>query len=84
MKNNLNTLLLLLTHFYFIIVEMITSYKCTFGLKESKNTSVKQKQMPNAWLQESAWTVQGYCSPIYRHMAQPVYNYIYALYNEPQ
>jgi hypothetical protein len=22
---------------------MITSYKCTFGLKESKNTSVKQK-----------------------------------------
>jgi hypothetical protein len=36
MKNNLNTWLLLLTHFYFIIVEMITSYKCTFGLKESK------------------------------------------------
>jgi hypothetical protein len=34
---------------------MITSYKCTFGLKKSKNTGVKQKQMPNAWLQESTW-----------------------------
>jgi hypothetical protein len=52
MKNNLNTWLLLLTHFYFIIEEMITNYKCTFGSKESKNTSVRQKQMPNAWLQE--------------------------------
>jgi hypothetical protein len=44
----MNTLLLLLTHLYFIIIEMITNYKCTFGLKESNNTSVKQKQMPNA------------------------------------
>ena len=26
---------------------MITNYKCTFGLKESKNTSVTQKQMPS-------------------------------------
>jgi hypothetical protein len=25
----------------------MTNYKYTFGLKESKNTSVKQKQMPN-------------------------------------
>jgi hypothetical protein len=25
---------------------MITNYKCTFDSKESKNTSVKQKQMP--------------------------------------
>jgi uncharacterized membrane protein len=48
MKNNINTLLLLLTHFYFIIIEMITNYKCTFDLKKNKNTSVKQKQMPNA------------------------------------
>ena len=24
----------------------------------------------------------GYCSPIYRHSSQPVYNYIYALYND--
>jgi hypothetical protein len=53
MKNNISIwLLLLLTHFYFIIIEMITNYKCTFGLKESKSTSVAQKQMPNAWLQE--------------------------------
>jgi hypothetical protein len=26
---------------------MITSYKCTFGLKEGKCTSVTQKQMPS-------------------------------------
>jgi hypothetical protein len=26
----------------------------------------------------------GYCSPIYRHSSQPVYNYIYTLYNELQ
>jgi hypothetical protein len=26
---------------------MITNYKCTFGLKEDKNTSVTQKQMPS-------------------------------------
>jgi hypothetical protein len=28
--------------------KIMTNYKCTFDLKESKNTSVKQKQMPNA------------------------------------
>jgi hypothetical protein len=26
---------------------MITNYKCTFGLKEGKTTSVTQKQMPS-------------------------------------
>jgi hypothetical protein len=26
---------------------MITSYKCTFGLKEGKSTSVTQKRMPS-------------------------------------
>jgi hypothetical protein len=26
---------------------MITNYKCTFGLKEDKSTSVTQKQMPS-------------------------------------
>jgi hypothetical protein len=26
---------------------MITNYRCTFGLKESKSTSVTQKQMPS-------------------------------------
>jgi hypothetical protein len=25
---------------------MVTNYKCTFGLKEGKSTSVTQKQMP--------------------------------------
>jgi len=39
------------------------------------NTSVTQKA--NA---KSAWTVQGYCSPIYRHGTQPLQNYIHALY----
>jgi hypothetical protein len=28
-------------------IEMITNYKCTFGLKEGKSTSVTQKQMPS-------------------------------------
>jgi hypothetical protein len=26
---------------------MISNYKCTFGLKEGKSTSVTQKQMPS-------------------------------------
>jgi hypothetical protein len=28
-------------------IEMISNYKCTFGLKEGKGTSVTQKQMPS-------------------------------------
>jgi hypothetical protein len=28
---------------------------------------------------QSAWTVRGYCSPIYRHGSQPMQNYINAL-----
>jgi hypothetical protein len=28
-------------------MEMISGYKCTFGLKEDKSTSVTQKQMPD-------------------------------------
>ena len=28
-------------------IEMISNYKCTFGLKEGKSTSVTQKQMPS-------------------------------------
>jgi hypothetical protein len=41
---------LLSTHFYLTIVEkmeMISNYKCTFGLKEGKSTSVTQKQIPS-------------------------------------
>jgi hypothetical protein len=37
----------LLSHFYFLSlwkIEMILNYKCTFGLKEGKSTSVTQKQ----------------------------------------
>jgi hypothetical protein len=30
---------------------MISSYKCTFGLKEGKSTSVTQKQMPSQRVQ---------------------------------
>jgi hypothetical protein len=43
----MNNYILLPTHFYFIImekIEMISSYKCTFGSKEGKGTSVTQKQ----------------------------------------
>jgi hypothetical protein len=46
----MNIKILLLTHLYFIIMEkleVITNYKCTFGLKEDKSTSVTQKQMPS-------------------------------------
>jgi hypothetical protein len=39
------------------------------------STSVTQKV--NA---KSAWPVQGYCSPIYRHGSQPMENYNNALY----
>jgi hypothetical protein len=28
-------------------IEIISNYKCTFGLKEGKSTSVTQKQMPS-------------------------------------
>jgi hypothetical protein len=44
----MNIYVSLSAHFYFIImekIEMISSYKCTFGLKEGKSTSVTQKQM---------------------------------------
>jgi hypothetical protein len=66
---------------------MISNYKCTFGSKEGKSTSVTQKQ--NAKCNVPPITrfreqYRGYCSPIYRHRAQPVYNYIYALYNRLQ
>jgi hypothetical protein len=46
----MNIYVLLSVHFYFIIMEkikMISSYKCTFGLKEGKSTSVTQKQIPD-------------------------------------
>ena len=46
----MNNYVLLSTHFYIIImekIEMISNYKCTFGLKEGKSTSVTQKQMPS-------------------------------------
>jgi hypothetical protein len=46
----MNKYILLSNHFYFIIIgkiEMIPSYKCTFGSKEGKGTSVTQKQMPS-------------------------------------
>jgi hypothetical protein len=50
MHNNINTLILSLTHIHFYYygkIEMITNYKCTFGLKEGKSISVTQKQMPS-------------------------------------
>jgi hypothetical protein len=50
MRNNVYKYIALLAHFYFIImekIEMISNYKCTFGLKEGKGTSVTQKLMPS-------------------------------------
>jgi hypothetical protein len=47
-KDNTSRYLLPSNHFYFIIkekIEILTSYKSTFGLKEGKSTSVTQKQM---------------------------------------
>jgi hypothetical protein len=49
-KDNINSYLLPSTHFYSIIkgkIEIITSYKSTFGLKEGKSTIVTQKPMPS-------------------------------------
>jgi hypothetical protein len=33
--------------YYYGKIEMISNYKCTFGLNEGKSTSVTQKQMPS-------------------------------------
>jgi hypothetical protein len=33
--------------YYHRKIEVISNYKCTFGLKEGKGTSVTQKQMPS-------------------------------------
>jgi hypothetical protein len=37
--------------YYYEKIEIITSYKSTFGLKEGKSTSVTQKQMPSQRVQ---------------------------------
>jgi hypothetical protein len=48
MKNNIKQF----KHYYQLIficvtISTITNYKCTFGLKESKGTSVMQKRLPS-------------------------------------
>jgi hypothetical protein len=75
MRNTKNNIDIIINFFICIIISRITNYKCTFGLTESKGTSVMQKA--NA---KSAWTVWEYCSSIYRQGTQPVQNYINALY----
>jgi hypothetical protein len=45
---------------------MITNYKCTFDLKENRNTILTQKQDA-----KSACTVREYCLSIYRHGRSP-------------
>jgi hypothetical protein len=37
----------LISIYYYGKIEMISNYKCTFGSKEGKSTSVTQKQMPS-------------------------------------
>jgi hypothetical protein len=44
-------------------------------LQSEGNDSTSVTQKANA---KSAWTVRGYCSPIYRHGTQPIQNYIHA------
>jgi hypothetical protein len=46
-------------------------------LQSEGNDSTSVTQKANA---KSAWTVRGFCSPIYRHGTQPIQNYIHALY----
>jgi hypothetical protein len=44
-KNDLITLNIIVNLFLFtIFVQTITNYKCTFGLKEGKDTSVTREQ----------------------------------------
>jgi hypothetical protein len=57
-----------------VYLNMIFNYIYTFGLTEGKNPSVARER-----LQDSVNST-GYCSSIYRHMMQPVRNYIHALY----
>ena len=52
---------------------MTLKYKCTFGLAEGKKYECDAKAKSRF-----AWTVQRYCSSIYRHRSQPVTNYNYA------
>jgi hypothetical protein len=52
----------------------MVNYKCTFNLKEWE---YRRDAKVNA---KPAWTVQEYCSPIYKHGSQPMQNYINALY----
>ena len=52
---------------------MTLKYKCTFGLAEGKKHECDAKAKSRF-----AWTVQRYCSSIYRHRSQPVTNYNYA------
>jgi hypothetical protein len=52
---------------------MTLKYKCTFGLAEGKKYECDAKARS-----KFAWTVQRYCSSIYRHRSQPVTNYNYA------
>jgi hypothetical protein len=44
---HLNIIINSFLFYYYGKIEMITSYKYTFGLKEGKSTSVTQKQMPS-------------------------------------
>jgi hypothetical protein len=44
---HLNIIINSFLFYYYGKIEMITNYKCTFGLKGGKSTSVTQKQMPS-------------------------------------
>jgi hypothetical protein len=66
-----------LIYFYYIITNEHEQYWITFI------PLAWQKVKVQVWCTseyQSAWTVRGYYSSIYRHRAQPVWNYIHALH----
>jgi hypothetical protein len=60
--------------YYLGKIKTILNYICTVGLTEGKSTSVTHEQV------QVSVNSTGYYSSIYRHMMQPVRNYIHALY----
>ena len=76
-RDNINNHITLLIHSHYIIMERHKQYWIT------NVPSAWWKVKVQAWCTSryrSAWIVREYCSPIYRHGTQPMWNYIHALY----
>jgi hypothetical protein len=81
MENSMASHITLSEHFYYIIMNKHELYRVTFVPLAWQKTKI---QVWRASEYQSAWTVQGYCSPIYRRGTQPGRNYIYVLDNKLQ